>query len=677
MECNLIRIKHFSFREANKWNNTWDKVNNQLLSIETYPKNLKTCFEAMIELKPVEIQIIMPDYNETFVKKLYVKSVSSDKCVFFEIEDYVNTTTEKQLNTKETYDDLLDNKSSFIFEDDIEVSYELIETDKKNKNFLYKNEVGDVLQSNPWLTFEQIEKLPIYSQDIKNPHVGEKYKCNENLYFEVTGFLQNEKILKVLSYDLTDLSIYDREYRYNPNQANQLENPIKEHEKQIQVKQFSEDQENVLNFLNSNNGNVFISGAAGTGKSFVLNWYRKNAKNKNLKVVSSTGISALIIEGTTFHYFFGILAPSNEQEFDANTYYHNQVDILTKEQISQINSNEKINFNRSKWAVIRIRSTDVIIWDEISMTHGWILTKIEELCRKVRRINRPWGGIRMIFSGDFCQLPPVGEPFDWAFKSNGWKQSNITPFYLKTNHRQGQDSDFFYFLNKVRSGQLDENARRFVLNIINRKINPEEEKTFLFHTNRDVFNFNVNKLNGIDSELYTSKTFYKVLGRYLSNYNEIAVHKDKFPIDEKILLKIGVSLIIRKNDTLNWTYANGTICTLKNINFNDKDYPEELIVDIKGKNVILHKENFEITKGEGQVIYSAYNFPVNLAYALTIHKSQGLTLDSVHVNMPNHKLHGLPYVALSRVKCSNDLSLAGFIEENLIVDESVREFYKL
>ena len=393
-------------------------------------------------------------------------------------------------------------------------------------------------------------------------------------------------------------------------------------------------------------GNVFLTGEAGTGKSFLLNAYLQEKGTKRYPIVASTGVAAILVGGRTFHSFFGL-------------------GIMQGGPDSTIQ-----RALRSKKLIKRMNAAECIIIDEVSMLSGTALDIAEQIAQDARCSDRPWGGLRIIAVGDFAQLPPVDSNVlgkEWAFLHPVWQRSKFQTVLLKTVART-KDKEYLKLLQSIREGEVHHAVEKY----LNNKIleNTEDfEGTRLYPHRASVDKFNLEKLHNLKGKLWEFQTVYK------GKKAQVDSMKKKAPIPSTILLKKGALIMIRKNDLSNsepnMIYVNGSLGHVKKIS--------EEILEIElfsGRTIHLSKETFDMLDGDGETMAQAYNFPINLAWASTIHKAQGATLDKVLVQLHNLWEPGQAYVALSRTRSGDDLFINGWSPQSIIVEPVVQEFYE-
>ena len=387
--------------------------------------------------------------------------------------------------------------------------------------------------------------------------------------------------------------------------------------------------------------NVFLTGQAGTGKSYLLGQYRERS-NRNPTVVSSTGASAILINGRTFHSFFGIGVMEGGHERTVIRASENY--ILTE----------------------RLRAVHEVIIDEVSMLSGQTLCCAEEICRKARNSKEPWGGIRIIAVGDFFQLPPVtkdrNQDIDWAFTHPVWERSKFTAKLLKTIMRTN-DEKFLEVLNHIRSGEINDNVKKYLNSRHISGTMDEFRGVRLYGLIKDVESYNQKRLGELKSPLNIFPTKYTG-----DNDNQIKTIKKACPIPETLHLKIGAYVMIRVNK--GEEYVNGTTGYITDIG--------EKILTIqtdKGK-FFLEQYAWNLLNGDGIVTATATNFPVTLAWAMTIHKAQGTTLKEALLDLSNLWDSGQAYVAVSRLSSGDGLKIKSWNQRSFRIDQKVKSFYE-
>ena len=392
--------------------------------------------------------------------------------------------------------------------------------------------------------------------------------------------------------------------------------------------------------------NVFLTGAAGSGKTFTLNQFIKLTKNsgKKVSVTATTGLAATHLGGNTIHAWSRI----------------GIYDYLSKKFFEK--------FPKTRAEIIK--NTDILVIDEISMLHDFRLDMVEEICRTIRQNDKPFGGIQVILCGDFFQLPPInragGRTGGFAIHSNAWKLAEFTICYLEENHRQKND-ELSEILNALRADDLRRKHAQSLLDRIDVELSFESDDfsknlTELHTTNIDVDKINEQKL----TELEGGEFHFAQTTTGAKNYIETLQKSVLAP--ELLRLKKGALVMAVKN-AQNRQYVNGSIGEV--IDFErSTDYP---IVQFRnGKIITMVPETWEMRDGEKKRA-SIMQIPLRLAYAITVHKSQGMTLDAARIDLRKAFSEGMGYVALSRVRSLDRLYLLGINRTALMVSEEARK----
>lgn len=401
----------------------------------------------------------------------------------------------------------------------------------------------------------------------------------------------------------------------------------------------SDEQKDALDILRSGE-NVFLTGGAGSGKSFLIRHFMRELDPSEMPILASTGAAAVLLGGRTFHSFFGlgIMEGGAKAAFD-----------------------KAMN---DKKLLSRLRNVEGIIIDEISMIPGKAFMVAEALSRAARESNLPWGGMRVIVVGDFLQLPPVtiSGPRDWCFLTAVWKRSGFRPVELSHNQRV-KDNLFLDILGEIRRGQVSERVRDF-LNEHLRDHDESDSGTRLFARKNLSEAFNERKLSEIDEDEIRIPTIY------IGDERSVSILKKNAPVPENLVLKIGCEIMLLQNDPQR-RWVNGTRGTM--VDFND----EQLVIrKSKGRIIEVPKASFTLQNADGEVLAHLEQFPVTLAYATTIHKSQGATMSEVWCDLSRLWEPGQAYVALSRLRSAEGLKLIGWSPRSIVVDPIVLDFYK-
>jgi ATP-dependent DNA helicase PIF1 len=401
--------------------------------------------------------------------------------------------------------------------------------------------------------------------------------------------------------------------------------------------------------------NIYISGRAGSGKSVILkeiyNKCKETLSKDSFYITSTTGISAYNIGGRTIHSWAGVILPS---------YVKNPHQLL-KSCVKRI----LLDFQKKK----RWKSTKVLLIDEISMLGASYLELLNAIAKEVRHNNLPFGGIRIVASGDFLQLPPVNDAF--CFESDVWSDLKLKNFKLQTEWRF-DDSIYANLLKRARVGELskvdsDLLKSRLVKNFKMDEIFP----TILYPRNEDVEKINKDKLDSIpiDAVIYRSldKVIDKETGAEVSTRipDEIS---NEFICETMVKLKVNAQVMLIANLDVTNGLTNGSRGVVKEIK------GEGVVVKfINGVEVTISSYTFEIDDDDYK--YTRTVIPLKLAYAISIHKSQSLTVDCILVDV-GYKIFcpGQAYVALSRCRNLKSLYISSFLQNKIYPDETALEY---
>lgn len=380
---------------------------------------------------------------------------------------------------------------------------------------------------------------------------------------------------------------------------------------------------------------IFLTGSAGTGKSFTIKYimeYLRN-NNKNYALTAMTGTAAVLIGGQTLHSFLGLgLGKAN-----------------TKDIFSNLLKNKK--------KIENILKIDTLIIDEISMLDKELFEKISELLCMIKCTDIYFGNIQLILIGDFCQLAPVKGQY--CFLSELWKKINIKVILLEQLIRQSNDLLFQNILRIVRKGKCTDN----IINVLNKLRNTEFENGII-PTKLYPINVDVDKINLIEIEKL--KSCGNISRTYFANSSiDMEKDRDKYLIE----LTLNSQIIIIRNINIENALVNGTRGVIKHL---DEDFI--IICDVEGN---MHKINYYTDIFNNNTKSFINHMPVRICYALSIHKSQGMTIDALELDLgPNIFTCGQSYTALSRAKNLRSIKIIDVDKNSFKTNIYVKEFYK-
>ena len=418
--------------------------------------------------------------------------------------------------------------------------------------------------------------------------------------------------------------------------------------------------------------NVFITGGGGVGKSYLI---KQLSEELPLVITASTGIAAVNIGGQTLHSWAGI--------------------GIGDKPIEQIVG--FLNSPKGKTKLKEINKADFLVIDEISMLNSYILDYVNEVLKQVRGINEPFGGIRVIMVGDMLQLPPVkiGEMveinganrlIDFCFNSQAWKELNPYVINLTKVYRQ-QDKDFIETLNKIRQGECDLKSEKLLQKRnFSESTEIDENIVKLYSVNEKADAENDRRFKALKGKAYK---FYAtdLIRSYIDGKSQmVGPTNSKLPSWDKakyeafdrdcrvpkvLELKKGARVILLSNTDFDSGLVNGSCGNVSEIN----DHSVKVKFD-NGEECWIQEDTLEIKEGKNVKI-SRTQLPLRLAYGLTIHKAQGLTLDKVFIDFDRVFADGQAYVALSRAKTLEGLYLKHFNASKIFANDEVKNFYSI
>ncbi|WP_019519668.1 helix-turn-helix domain-containing protein [Faucicola boevrei] len=439
-------------------------------------------------------------------------------------------------------------------------------------------------------------------------------------------------------------------------------------------------QSTALNILKTGK-NVFLTGSAGAGKTYTINQYLHylRARDVAVAVTASTGIASTHMNGMTIHSWAGI----------------GILDELTSKDLTRI--------KRRTQLVDRMQRTQVLVIDEISMLHLKQFDMINQVLQFVKENEKPFGGVQLLVAGDFFQLPPIGNPNEtnrdkFAFMSQSWLDADFQVCYLTEQHRQiisdnqatHMDNNRYFgldltdILNQIRRQQFTEATIPALQATEQHTLS--QSRTRLYTHNINVQNINEQEL----ANLTTPPQLYVGWGE--GDEKLLESLKKSVRNTPELTLKVGAKVMFIKNNT-DLNVSNGTMGTI--VDFQplilEKDDEEEInhankstennnqnkqlfpVVQLNdGRRVVVDYDVWKVEDEDGEILSAYYHIPLTLAWAITIHKSQGMTLDSAEVNLSKTFEKGQGYVALSRLKQLSGLQLLGINELSLQLDPLAR-----
>ncbi|MEI6660174.1 MAG: PIF1 family DEAD/DEAH box helicase [bacterium] len=399
--------------------------------------------------------------------------------------------------------------------------------------------------------------------------------------------------------------------------------------------------------------NVFLTGEPGAGKTHTVNAYVDYLRRLGVEpaITASTGIAATHIGGMTIHSWSGIGIKSKLDKYD----------------LDKITSSEYINK--------RIQKTRVLIIDEVSMLSSNMLDMIELVCREIKQIDEPFGGIQIVLVGDFFQLPPIikreepskqgqliSDPASsqiFAYESSAWERASPITCYLTEQHRQ-DDEDFLSVLSAIRSDSVDDDHMRYINSRAIDQSDMPDDITKLFSHNFNVDSVNDVELAKLEEE---ARTFTMTAS---GNEKVIETLKKGCLSPERLVLKVGAVVMCTKNNQKDH-FVNGTLGVV--IDF-DAFSGNPIVKCKNGRNIVVAPMDW-VVEENGKIRGQITQVPLRLAWAMTVHKSQGMSLDAAVMDLSQVFEYGQGYVALSRVRRLSGLYLLGINDQALKVSPAI------
>ncbi|MEJ6552334.1 AAA family ATPase [Psychrobacter pacificensis] len=445
--------------------------------------------------------------------------------------------------------------------------------------------------------------------------------------------------------------------------------------------------------------NVFLTGSAGSGKTYTLNQYIDylRARRVPVAVTASTGIAATHMNGTTIHSWSG---------------------IGIKDELSD---RDLTNLSRKQFLADRLKDTAVLVIDEISMLHAKQLNLVSQVLKHVRKNDKAFGGIQVVVAGDFFQLPPIGSKGEtnrekFAFMSEAWLDAKFHICYLSEQHRQVSEAangglDLDDILNQIRRQEVTFEAIAALENTYDQSVDIKRTRLY-------THNLNVNKINDKELALLDGEMM-RFEATTTGDSKLVETLKKTVRTQDELVLKVGAKVMFIKNNA-ELGVSNGTMGELigfSAVKIEDKESSDALIEDDSsddideeaagektakakksaakkdkekpkskkpttqkmpvvrlnsGREVIAEPEEWIIEDETGEVLASYLQVPLCLAWAITIHKSQGMTLDAAEIDLSRTFELGQGYVALSRLKSLAGLQLLGMNDMSLQLDPLAR-----
>lgn len=427
-------------------------------------------------------------------------------------------------------------------------------------------------------------------------------------------------------------------------------------------------------FINQTNQCIFLTGKAGTGKTTLL---RKivETTHKQTVIVAPTGIAALNAGGVTIHSFFGLPFGGYIPEFIPEPVVAGSIKLETKTSLRR-----HFQYNSTKQRLMR--SMELLIIDEVSMLRADLLDAIDLSLRFVRRIDAPFGGVQVLFIGDLLQLPPVIKPEEWQYLQKYYKGifffnaqvlQEHAPVYIELNKIFRQDDEtFIAVLNNLRNNTITRSDQELLNQYVRRDFNSTKEEGYITLTthNAQADDMNQNALLALKGKSYRYKA--EIKGDFPNHI---------YPLDEQLELKVGAQIMFIKNDiSFEKNFFNGKMGKIQSLSADEIEvyFPDEkrsIVVEKYEWNNIKYSLNEQTGEIKEEILGTFVHYPIKLAWAITVHKSQGLTFEKAVLDISKVFAPGQAYVALSRLKSLKGLVLLQPISINgLHTDQSVSAY---
>jgi ATP-dependent DNA helicase PIF1 len=442
---------------------------------------------------------------------------------------------------------------------------------------------------------------------------------NNDIYF--LSFIKNDLCLILITYNMNEVDEFAK---------NNLKDP------QIIIDSIyntlNDCQKNALNEID-NGYNIFITGSPGTGKSYLINSICKLLayRNKEYGLTATTGCAAYNIQGTTIHSLFGMNIYSDNFEEHYQFLLRKRTPLFKK-----------------------IKNLDVLVIEEVSMLNDTLYDFLDSLFKLIKNNEKSFGGIQLIFVGDFYQLPPINGKY--CFTSEKWKEANFKMITLKIVVRQKDDQLFQYILQRIQKGNVSSKIISYLEELKKTKFKNNIQPTKLYPINIDVDKINFKELYKLDD------------GRIFIEYNATSNCDVKKELYNIRMCKDAQIMVTRNVDIPNGI-VNGTRGIILAV---FEDYITILTNDNKTVNITYYQEYLDNMKRK-----SITFMPIKLAYALSIHKSQGMTIDCIEIDLGNNIFeYGQAYTAISRARCLKNIKIINISKTSFKTNKIVDIFYQ-
>lgn len=392
--------------------------------------------------------------------------------------------------------------------------------------------------------------------------------------------------------------------------------------------------------------NIFLTGEPGAGKTYTLNKFIEEARErgKRIAITASTGIAASHINGQTIHSWSGLGIRETIQDHEIDEMMH------------------------KPYIWEKYGEAQILIIDEISMLHGSRLDMLNRVAKWLRQSKKPFGGLQVIFVGDLFQLPPVtkgSREIDYVHLSEAWAEAEPQACYLTEQHRQGADNELLTILREMRNNTLSVKSRQILAS--RKRPAPDDDSITRLYTH----NVDVDALNrGMLAKLPGEQRRYQMITS--GDKYKVEAMKRNLLVPEVLELKVDAEVMFCANN-FDEGFVNGTRARVTR--FSNQGNP--VVETTDGAEVVVEEHTWYTYDDRGNhIVAEVSQYPLRLAWAVTVHKSQGMSLDAAAIDLSQAFTPGMGYVALSRVRSLEGLYLLGINEQALMLDPNIAKFDK-
>jgi len=449
-------------------------------------------------------------------------------------------------------------------------------------------------------------------------------------------------------------------------------------------------QETAFNLIKEGKS-ICLTGSAGSGKSFLINYVLQELGERRIAVTAMTGIASTHINGMTLHSWAGIPVKQMGKEQLLNSILSNKIKDNKSRTKGDKDEIELEDLEIDNDIVKRWKETDLLIIDEVSMMSAEVFNKMDYLGRAIRKIDKPLGNLQLLLSGDFCQLAPIGVNERYCFESQIWNQTIEKTFILKQIVRQS-DPALQIVLNEVREGVVSAKGKELLNSRLISRLTPDNE-TIYKNINPTIIYPHREKVNTINQEKFMELTKEEDVNVYEYTYSDTIIPKNTYNnkkitnnnhkelelfldqhcnAEKSLKLCIGCQVMLTVNLSLEDKLVNGLTGIITD--FDKDDGLPILSIFNSERKIKIRKWTWSLD--HPRYILKRTQIPLILAWAITVHRSQGITLEYAKADLREAFGPGMAYVILSRIKSLSGLFLEGINYSKIKCDSRVTAFYK-